>query len=64
MSDLVIEAFFAVVIIPVFVSCLIGSVLMVRDAEVRHKERKAFKKFLDENNYTVIGKLTGVKRDE
>jgi len=64
MIDLIIEAFFAVVILLLFVACLAGALLMVRDAEVRHKERKAFKKFLDENNYTVIGKLTGVKRDE
>lgn len=64
MIDLIIEAFFAVVILSVFVGCLAGSVLMVQDAEVRHKERKAFKKFLDDNNYTVIGKLTGVRKDD
>ena len=64
MIDLLIEAFFAGVILSVFLGCLAGSLLMVQDAEVRHKERKAFKKFLDDNNYTVIGKLTGVKKDD
>ena len=64
MIDLIIETFFAVVIISVFVGCLLGSVLMVMDAEARHKERRAFKKFLDDNNYTVIGKLTGVRKDD
>jgi len=64
MIDLLIEAFFAGVILSVFLGCLVGSLLMVQDAEVRHKERKAFKKFLDDNNYTVIGKLTGVRKDD
>ena len=64
MIGLIIEAFFAVVMLLGLVGCLAGSLLMVRDAEVRHKERKAFKKFLDDNNYTVIGKLTGVRKDD
>ena len=58
MIELLIEAFFAVVMLSGFVGCLAGSLLMVQDAEVRHKERKAFKKFL------VIGKLTGVRKDD
>ena len=64
MIDLIIEAFFAVIILSVFGGCVAGAVLMVQDAEVRYKERKAFKKFLDDNNYTVIGKLTGVRKDD
>lgn len=49
-----------------FLVCIQGAYLIVCDKETEYwqkkKAEKNFKKFLKDNNYEVIGTLTGVKR--
>lgn len=50
----------------VILCLLYGAYLMVEDRENEYQDRKRaeknFKKFLKENDYKVLGRLTGVKR--
>jgi hypothetical protein len=55
-----------IVLAVIFVLCMQGAYLIVRDKDVEYRDRKQaeknFKKFMKDNDYKVIGKLTGVKR--
>lgn len=55
-----------IVVFGIFLACLHGAYLIVCDKENEYWEKKRrekkFKKFLKENNYEVLGTLTGVKK--
>ena len=65
---MILQFFVSVAILAALGALLHGAYLIVQDKDRGFKEKKLseknFNNFLKENDYKVLGKLTGVKKDD
>jgi len=65
---MILQFFVSVAILAALGALLHGAYLIVQDKDREFKEKKLseknFNNFLKENDYKVLGKLTGVKKDD